>query len=119
MKNLICSLALVLLSQLLVTPTDAADFDETGYLPGGGAVVDRGDAPCGTGPGWWVGADLDGPGGFPYTNIAPGIGFPTGWQDVSVLWGPTQALGIGAEVLPCDPVPTVGTTWGRIKALLR
>ena len=51
------------------------------------------------------------------TNIAPGIGFPTGWNDVSVVWGPTVALGIGAEVLPCEPTPTKTTSWGAIKAL--
>lgn len=46
--------------------------------------------------GWFVGADSNGFGGCPSTNIAAGIGYPTGWQDVSVVWGPTQALGIGA-----------------------
>ena len=46
--------------------------------------------------GWYVGADLDGLGGCPLTNIAPGIGYPTGWRNVSIVWGPTQALGIGA-----------------------
>ena len=33
----------------------------------------------------------------PYTNIAPGIGFPTGWNNVSIAWGPTQAIGIGVK----------------------
>lgn len=49
--------------------------------------------------GWFVGADLDGFGGMapPATNIAPGIGYPTGWNNVSIVWGPTQALGIGLE----------------------
>ncbi|MEZ4650243.1 MAG: right-handed parallel beta-helix repeat-containing protein [Candidatus Eisenbacteria bacterium] len=76
---------------------------------------------CATGPVWWTGfwgnwplaasgwfiaADLDGPGGgAPYTNITPGIGYPTGWNNVSVVWGPTQALGIGAFV-ESDPPPT-------------
>ncbi|MCB9465604.1 MAG: hypothetical protein H6682_18085 [Candidatus Eisenbacteria bacterium] len=46
--------------------------------------------------GWWIGADLDGYGGCPRSNIAPGIGYPTGWQNVSVVWGPTQSIGIGA-----------------------
>lgn len=46
--------------------------------------------------GWFVGADTNGFGGCPRTNVAPGLGYPTGWQDVSVVWGPTQALGIGA-----------------------
>jgi hypothetical protein len=66
--------------------------------------------------GWFVGADLDGFGGCPYTNIAPGIGFPTGWNNVSIVWGPTQAIGIGAEIKGCD-VPVLESTWGAIKAL--
>lgn len=45
--------------------------------------------------GWYVGADGNGPGGDPYTKIAPGQGFPEGWQNVSIVFGPTQALGIG------------------------
>jgi hypothetical protein len=69
---------------------------------------------------FFVGADLDGPGGgFPATKIAPGQGYPTGWQDVSVRWGPTAALGIGAEVDSCPPTPTQDTTWGEIKGLFR
>ncbi len=67
--------------------------------------------------GWFVGADTDGFGGLPYTNYAPGIGFPTGWGNVSAAWGPTQALGLGAELVDCDVVPTVETTWGQIKGL--
>lgn len=56
--------------------------------------------------GWYVAADLDGfGGGGPRTNIAPGIGYPTGWQHVEVVWGPTQALGIGAWVgAPSGPL---------------
>jgi len=47
--------------------------------------------------GYFIAADLDGPdAGCPVTNIAPGIGYPTGWHDVDIAWGPTQALGIGA-----------------------
>ncbi len=47
---------------------------------------------------YFVGADLDGPGGGgAFTNYAPGIGFPTGWNTVDAAWGPTQALGIGWE----------------------
>lgn len=77
-----------------------------GDWPGGGAA-------------WFVGSDLDGPGGCPMTNIAPGIGFPTGWNSVSVAWGPTQALAIGAEVRSCAPVVAVKSSWGRVKALFR
>lgn len=66
---------------------------------------------------WYVGADYDGPGGCPMTNIAPGLGYPTGWRDVSVVWGPTAAVGIGVEVLPCEPVPIEEQSWGEIKRL--
>ena len=46
------------------------------------------------GCGYFIAADLNGFGGCPMTDIAPGIGYPTGWNNVSVVWGPTQALGI-------------------------
>ncbi len=67
--------------------------------------------------GWFVGADLDGPGGCPMTNIAPGIGFPTGWTNTSQVWGPTQALGIGCELEDCHDSPVEQTTWGAVKHL--
>lgn len=69
--------------------------------------------PCG----YFVAADTNGFGGCPFTNIAPGIGYPTGWNNVSAVWGPTQAIGIGAwlgQDIP-PPNPTVETSWGRIK----
>ncbi|MFN8549557.1 MAG: hypothetical protein U0527_16680, partial [Candidatus Eisenbacteria bacterium] len=66
---------------------------------------------------WYVGADLTGSGGCPFTNIAPGIGYPTGWGSVSLVWGPTQALGIGCETFPCAPVATKKMSWGKVKAL--
>ncbi|MFN8547264.1 MAG: hypothetical protein U0527_04645 [Candidatus Eisenbacteria bacterium] len=82
---------------------------------------------------WWVGfrvtwdqwhdiyvaADLDGPLGCPQTNIAPGLGYPTGWQDVSVVWDQAQCLAIGAQTNPCLPVPNRRSTWGGIKRLYR
>lgn len=68
--------------------------------------------------GWFVGADTNGFGGCPYTNIAPGIGYPTGWNNVSVVWGPTQALGIGCELVG-GAIPVQETSWGQIKALFR
>ena len=65
---------------------------------------------------WYIGADLDGAGGCPRLNIAPGEGYPSGWQNPSVIWGPDQALGIGVEVSDC-PTPVEKTSWGRIKSL--
>lgn len=70
-------------------------------------------------PQWFVAADLDGPGGMPRTKIAPGIGYPTGWQNPSIVWDETvQALGMGGYVLPA-PNPVEPTTWGRMKLLYR
>ena len=72
--------------------------------------------PCG----YFVAADTNGFGGCPFTNIAPGIGYPTGWNNVSAVWGPTQAIGIGSwgPGIP-PPNPTVETSWGRIKTALQ
>jgi hypothetical protein len=70
--------------------------------------------------GYFVAADLDGFGGCPFTNIAPGIGYPTGWQNASNVWGATQSIGIGAWTQPdcgVPPNPVEETTWGQIKNL--
>jgi len=80
-----------------------------------GFWVDLSMQPCG----WFVAADTDGPGGCPYTNIAPGIGYPSGWQSVSVVWGPTQAVGIGAWARPAGENATAATSWGHVKLLYR
>ncbi len=70
-------------------------------------------------PSYYVGADLNGPGGgSPMTKIAPGQGYPEGWQNVAVRWGPTAALGIGAEVAE-SPSPVSCEAWGAIKALFQ
>ena len=69
--------------------------------------------------GWFVGADTNGFGGCPLTCIRPGIGYPTGWQNVSIIWGPTTALGIGAEAHECGATPVRESSWGQIKAPFR
>ena len=66
--------------------------------------------PCG----YFIAADTNGFGGCPFTNIAPGIGYPTGWNNVSSVWGPTQAIGIGSWQ---GVTPAENTTWGQIKNL--
>jgi hypothetical protein len=73
-------------NDLYIIPASASGRFWVGYW------ADFSSTPCG----YYVAADLDGPGGCPTTNISPGIGYPTGWNDVSVVWGPTRALGIGA-----------------------
>jgi len=94
------------------------DLDVADVVLDGGFFVgfwpDWPGAPCG----WWIVGDLGGPGGCPRTKIAPGIGYPEGWQDPSIVWGPIRALGIGAYLAPL-PVPTHASTWGEIKALFR
>ena len=65
---------------------------------------------------FYVAADLDGFGGCPATNVAPGLGIATGWQSPTVIWGPMNALGIGLEWGDI-PVPVLGASWGRVKAL--
>jgi hypothetical protein len=71
----------------------------------------------GVSPGWYCAIDTNGFGGMPATNIAPGIGYPTGWNNPSVIWGPIQAMGIGAYLTDGPPNPTTTTSWGAIKAL--
>jgi len=67
---------------------------------------------------FYCAADLDGNQGAPWTNIAPGIGYPTGWQDPSIVWGPTSSMGCGVYFWgPCSPVES--ETWGAIKAMFR
>jgi hypothetical protein len=74
----------------------------------------------GTGNGWYVAADENGfGGGIPRTNIAPGIGYPTGWNNPNVVssFAGCMDLGIGAYEVSCEPVPADNSTWGAIKAL--
>jgi hypothetical protein len=76
----------------------------------------------------YIAADLepDGLRGCPYTNIPPDIGYPEGWNPVSVVWGPTSAIGIGiyahtmlpSEVTMPEPAGEL-TSWGKVKATYR
>jgi hypothetical protein len=107
---------------------------DVAYWPEVTRIVIDMPAPVCLGDSWWVGywghwpndygsfyigADLNGPGGgTPMLKIAPGLQWPEGWQDVEVRWGPTAALGIGAEVEE-TPSPAVSQTWGCIKGLFR
>ncbi len=62
--------------------------------------------------------DVDGPGGVPRTNIAPGIGYPTGWQNLTVAGYEIAAWGIGGWVAS-NPTPIDPTSWGSVKALYK
>lgn len=61
-------------------------------------------------------ADENGFGGYPWTCVAPGMGFPTGWQPANVVWPHCVSLGIGAT-LNGGGSPVESQTWGTIKAL--
>jgi hypothetical protein len=67
---------------------------------------------------FFCGADLNGPTGHPWTCIAPGIEYPSGWQDPSIVWGPTRSMGCGVY-FESNPTAVESTTWGAIKALFR
>ena len=63
-------------------------------------------------------ADENGTGGHPWTCIAPGIGYPSGWQHPGVAFPDCVSMGIGATVTE-DPSPAESETWGRIKSLFQ
>ena len=60
--------------------------------------------------------DEDGFGGIPCMNIAPGIGYPTGWHHPPGAGYPVPAFGIGGG-RGGGATPVEKTTWGRIKAM--
>jgi hypothetical protein len=55
--------------------------------------------------GWFQAADENGCGGVPRTNIAPGLGYPSGWQHPNVIFPNAKALGIEAGVDAPAQVP--------------
>lgn len=55
--------------------------------------------------------------GHPWCCIAPGIGYPTGWNHTNVVWGGTS-MGIGVYFGDV-PVPAEAPTWGALKALFK
>ncbi|MBD3236627.1 MAG: hypothetical protein GF330_07980 [Candidatus Eisenbacteria bacterium] len=65
---------------------------------------------------WCICADEDGPGGYPWTCVMPGLGYPTGWNHPEVVFGTCQSLLIGAYFAE-DPSQLASPSWGRIKAL--
>jgi hypothetical protein len=79
---------------------------------------------------WFMAVDQDGnEPGCPFTYIAPGLGWPSGWQHADVVWGQgsTKALGIG--YWGHSTAPTSGmaepevrgrlASWGEVKSLYR
>jgi hypothetical protein len=66
---------------------------------------------------WFCAADENGPGGHPWTCIAPGIGYPSGWQDPAIVWPGARSMGCGIYFEQGTPVEN--ETWGSIKTLYR
>ena len=64
---------------------------------------------------YFVAADENGPGGRPWTCIAPGTGYPSGWQDPAIVWPNAKSLGCGVYFE--QGTPAEGETWGAVKAL--
>jgi len=63
----------------------------------------------------YVAVDQDGPGGCPWTNIAPDIGYPDGWQHPGIVWGEVQSLGIGVTTQNTTAVES--SSWSAINSL--
>ena len=65
---------------------------------------------------WYVCVDENGSGGNPWTHIAPGLGYPTGWNHPNVVFPDCVSMGIAATITE-EPSPARSKTWGEIKAL--
>ncbi len=63
-------------------------------------------------------ADENGSGGYPWTCIAPGTGYPSGWQHPNVVHPNCVSMGIGVTVTS-TPSPAESQTWGAIKSTFR
>lgn len=63
-------------------------------------------------------ADETGSGGHPWTCIAPGIGYPSGWQHPNVVYPDCVSLGFGVTVTDA-PSPAESETWGAIKCMFQ
>jgi hypothetical protein len=72
--------------------------------------------------GFYLAADETPPGhGCPRTKIAPGLGYPSGWNHPTAVpvFSACTDVGIREWAGPgdCAPTPVHETTWGRIKSL--
>ena len=69
---------------------NASDFTQVGYTAEPGEVI-------GGATQWYCGADQDGFGGNPWTNLTPESGYDIGWADPSIIepWGTTQSMDLG------------------------
>ena len=111
-----------------VTPTSLPIWPEVGenyvdvevYVEGSCTVGFWGNWP-GEPAGFFVAADSSyTQQGHPWTNIAPGLQWPSGWQHPDVVWGRRhiEALGLGIDIDRPSPARPQ-ETWGAIKSLFR
>lgn len=58
--------------------------------------------------------------GHPWTHVAPGQPYPSGWQHPDVVWDRRhcESLGLGIDV-DRQPSPAEAPTWGTVKSLFR
>ncbi len=89
--------------------TSRHDVEVAALVEGKWWVGYWGDWP-GAQAGWFIGADEDGPGGCPRTNVAPGLGLPQGWEHPSILssWASCRSLAIEVQGRNALPVGSVG-----------
>ena len=67
--------------------------------------------------GWYTVADFNDSPGHAWTCVAPGIGYPSGWQHPRIIWSdPFNSLGFGVYIQD-TPSPREAPTWGSIKEL--
>jgi len=65
----------------------------------------------------FVAVDLD-TNSHPWTCVAPGIGYPEGWQHPGIVWlEPQVSMGIGVGVYVTCWSPVQSSTWGAVKGL--
>ncbi|MBD3237835.1 MAG: hypothetical protein GF330_14120 [Candidatus Eisenbacteria bacterium] len=75
----------------------------------------------GQAPGFFVAVDeTPSESGHPWTHIAPGLPYPSGWQHPDVVWDRRhcESLGLGIDV-DRQPSPAEAPSWGSIKSLFR
>ena len=120
--NVICSALGLDAGTMPVSPTfKRIEAPLSGCCVSGSWWVGFRGAWLGPTPGFYIGVDYDGPvHSCPMTKIAPGLGYPEGWQNVSVIHGvDAKALAIGALIRPCAPVAAEPASWGKVKSLYR
>jgi hypothetical protein len=107
---------------------DVGAFDFPIYAETGTAFYVGSQANFGPDPNpcwYYSAADCDGPQGSPWTCINPGQGYPSGWQDPGVVWGPITAMGYGvytmdsAQGIEEAPAAEPAPSWGAVKSLFR